>query len=69
MLIGTALGLVALNVALGAVHVFTSVGWSWLVATHLGVASVALVALVAAVTVAAGGALDEERNETAAAAT
>jgi cytochrome c oxidase assembly protein subunit 15 len=69
VLTGTALGLVALNVALGAVHVFTSVEWSWLVATHLGVASVALVALVAAVTVAAGGALDEERNEAVAAAT
>ena len=37
-----------LNVGLGAAHVFTSVTWSGLVAAHLGVASIALVALVAA---------------------
>jgi heme A synthase len=53
-LTGIALGGIALNVALGAVHVFTQVSSSWLVATHLGVASIASVALVAAVAIAAG---------------
>lgn len=54
VLIGIAFGGVVLNVALGAIHVFTEVTSSWLVATHLGVASIALVALGAAIAIAAG---------------
>ena len=63
-LTGIALGAVTLNVAFGAVHVFTEVTWSWLVAAHLGVASIASVALVAAVAVAAGAA-DQPAGATA----
>jgi heme A synthase len=55
-LTGVAVGAVVLNVALGAVHVFTQVMWSWLVATHLAVASIALVVLVATIAIAAGAA-------------
>jgi cytochrome c oxidase assembly protein subunit 15 len=47
-------GAVAVNVGLGAAHVFTQVTWSWLVAAHLGIASTALVAYVAAAVSAAG---------------
>ena len=49
-------GAVALNVGLGAAHVFTEVTWAWLVASHLGIASTALVAYVAAASSAAGAA-------------
>lgn len=51
------LAAVAANVALGALHVFTKVSSSWLVTAHLGVASIALVALVAATSAAAGATL------------
>jgi len=56
--IGTAFAAVSLNVGLGAAHVFTQVTWSWLVATHLGVASIALVALIGATSLAAGASLE-----------
>lgn len=39
---------VAANVGLGAAHVFTKVTWSGLVAAHLGLASIVVVALIAA---------------------
>lgn len=44
----------ALNIGLGAAHVFTKVTWSGLVSAHLGVASVVWVCLVGA-TASAGG--------------
>lgn len=47
----------AANIGLGAAHVFTRVDSSLLVAAHLGLASVALIALVAATALAAGAAL------------
>jgi len=56
--IGTAFVAVSLNVGLGAAHVFTQVTWSWLVAAHLGVASIALVSLIGATSLAAGASLE-----------
>lgn len=64
VLVAIAAGAIALNVALGAVHVFTEVTWSWLVATHLGVASVSLVCLVGAIALAAGAAAQTSNSMT-----
>lgn len=50
------------NVGLGAAHVFTRVEWSGLVALHLGVASIAWVALVGAAASAAGASAQGARN-------
>jgi cytochrome c oxidase assembly protein subunit 15 len=54
VLAGIACGAFVINVALGATHVFTRVQWSGLVAAHLGIASISMVALVAATAVAWG---------------
>lgn len=49
---------ISVNVALGAAHVFTKVQWSGLVALHLLVASIALVAYVISASCSAGLAED-----------
>ncbi len=55
-LIDVAVVAFAVNIGLGAAHVFTEVGSSLLVAAHLSLASIALIALVAATALTSGAA-------------